>query len=277
MSEGDKNQRRKANPCALPDCQTEMTTEANVFSMPAATRFRRHVHDGAHLCVVLDGGFVQREQSSWRDVAPGMTRISGAARHDIDFSSSGATCLVIEFDDVLAAQLPAPRFVAADPTIARLTTRIRQALGVRSTSRSLRLDCATTELLAQLQRRLHRKRLTSPPPWLRQVREMLSDMHGVPSVRALAEAVGVHRVHLARTFREHVGVSVTDWARRQRILHAVTLLENGALPLVEVAAEAGFADQSHLTRALRATIGATPATVRASTLHRFKTQVLTGS
>ncbi len=249
----------------------EMTTHADVYSIPAATRFRRHAHEGGHLCVVLNGGFLERDRSSWRDVGPGTIRISGGAHHDIDFGTAGAECLLVQIDDPIATSLSAPRFVAPDATLSQLTTRVRQALVVRSNARALRLDCALTELMAQLHRRLHRRRLTSAPIWLRQVREMLSDLRGVPSVRDLAHAVGVHRVHLARTFREHVGVSVTDCARRQRILYAIGLLEQGTMPLSEVAAEAGFADQSHLTRAIRATVGTTPAMLRASTQHRFKT------
>ncbi|MEP7346121.1 MAG: AraC family transcriptional regulator [Gemmatimonadaceae bacterium] len=254
-----------------------MTTRAHVFAIPAATRFRRHAHEGGHLCVVLDGGFLERDRSSWRDVGPGTIRISGGANHDIDFGTVGAECLVVQFDDAIAAQFSAPRFVAADATLAQLTARVRHTLTIRSNARALRLDCVLTELLAQLQRRIQRRRLTSPPSWLGQVREMLHDLHGVPSVGDLARAVGVHRVHLARTFREHVGVSVTDSARRQRILYAVSLLEQGTMRLSEVAAEAGFADQSHLTRAIRATIGTTPAMLRASTLHPFKTPAETSN
>src|SRR5215207_8694612 len=69
------------------------------FPVPGATRFRKHEHDCAHLCMVLDGGFVERDRHSWRDVGLGTVRVSGSARHDIDFSSSGATCLVLEIHD----------------------------------------------------------------------------------------------------------------------------------------------------------------------------------
>ena len=71
---------------------------AEAFVVPASTRFRKHAHDSPHVCVVLDGGFMEREKKSWRDVARGTVRVSGAARHDIDFSPAGATCLLLEYD-----------------------------------------------------------------------------------------------------------------------------------------------------------------------------------
>jgi AraC family transcriptional regulator len=61
-----------------------------------------------------------------------------------------------------------------------------------------------------------------------------------------------------------------------RLLHAVRLLEESEMPLVEVAADAGFADQSHLTRNLKRRIHATPGAVRSNALHRFKTKGAAG-
>jgi AraC family transcriptional regulator len=89
-------------------------------------------------------------------------------------------------------------------------------------------------------------------------------------VSELADEAGVHRVHLARTFREHYGVSVSRYARQVRVQSALRLLSLGSLPLSRVALEAGFADQSHLTRTMRDAVGSTPAAIR-SMLHPFKT------
>jgi AraC family transcriptional regulator len=122
--------------------------------------------------------------------------------------------------------------------------------------------------MAQIARRLG-GRATPAPPWLALVRERLHDTGGTAPVEALAADAGVHRVHLARTFRDHVGVPVTVYARRLRLEAARRHVERG-VPLAQAAARAGFADQSHLTRTMRSAWGVTPGELR-RTLHPFKT------
>jgi len=86
----------------------------------------------------------------------------------------------------------------------------------------------------------------------------------------LATEFGVHRVHLARAFRDHYGTSLSRHLQRARLVRARRLLAATDLTLADVAATAGFADQSHLTRSVRSALGTTPAALR-RTLHRFKT------
>jgi AraC-like DNA-binding protein len=47
------------------------------------------------------------------------------------------------------------------------------------------------------------------------------------------------------------------------VARALDRLEQGAERLAEIAAEEGFGDQAHLTRAVRAQTGRTPAALRA--------------
>jgi len=246
------------------------------FPIAPRTRFRDHEHPAVHACLVLDGGFQERDGAGWRDVGPGCVRVSAAARHDIDFGPSGARCLLLELapdsdapTDALR-RLARPRFLAADPWLVRLAGRIDGAVTLVDPARAIVLDGLATELLAQLERRLKGRR-SSPPPWLDRVRHHVEDVRGSVTVAALAREAGVHRVHMARVFREHVGVPVTEYARRVRLAVAQRLLASSALPLSRVAARAGFADQSHLTRTMRAMTGTTPGAARRAALHPFKT------
>ena len=100
-----------------------MTFAADAVAVPGSMRFRKHEHESAHVCVVLDGGFAERDGRSWRDVGPGTVRVSGAARHDIDFASAGATCLVMEADFSTSTP-PRPAFIEGDDRLVRLARGI---------------------------------------------------------------------------------------------------------------------------------------------------------
>jgi AraC family transcriptional regulator len=234
---------------------------ASAWAIPGSTRFRAHEHDAPHLCVVLEGGFVERDGKTWRDVAPGTVRVSGAARHDIDFSARGATCLVLEPDPNAIAHLRSPRFIEHDQRLASLAFRIgRTSRSEHPVDRVLE-DDLTVEFLAQVDRRL-RGRAEPPPPWLARIRDIVhSDPHRSPMV-ALAEQAGVHRVHVARVFRDHYGVSVSTYARRIRVRKALRLLADTDVSLSELAYMSGYADQSHLTREIRRATGSTPAALK---------------
>jgi len=240
------------------------------FTIPPQTRFRRHEHPAVHVCIVLRGGFVEREGRGWRDVGAGTVRVSGPARHDIDFGGSGARCLVLEPESDALGDVQTPRFMGPDRTFAQLVARFETMPGENGVDRNLNLDGWTMELLAQIRRRLEGRR-TAPPSWLDHVRERLHDEHGRVSVSALAEEAGIHRVHLARAFHDHMGSCVSDYARRLRLAHAQRLIADTRLPLSAVAVAAGFADQSHLTRSMQSALGITPGAARRARLHGFKT------
>ena len=242
---------------------------AGAFPIPPSTRFRAHSHDVPHICVVLEGGFVERDGKSWRDVGRGTLRVSGAARHDIDFSMSGALCLVMDIDAGDMPALERPRFIENDGSLVRLARDIQKVSTAADPARDIMTENLRVELLAQVSRRLQTR--TSPAPsWLTRVRETVHDSAGNLTVTQLAADAGVHRVHLARAFREHYGVSVSRYARRVRVQSALRLLAHASIPLSRVALEAGFSDQSHLTRAMRDAVGSTPAAIR-SMLHPCKT------
>jgi AraC-like DNA-binding protein len=95
------------------------------------------------------------------------------------------------------------------------------------------------------------------------VRQMCAVLEREPSSRvdALAREIGLSRQHARRLFTEHVGIGPKAFARIVRMRRAVTLLREQR-PVAEVAGAAGYADQAHLTREIRALVGTTPAALR---------------
>lgn len=78
----------------------------------------------------------------------------------------------------------------------------------------------------------------------------------------LEAVTGLTRYDLARQFRIMCGTSPYRYLLMRRLDVARKLLTQGR-SLVEVALEAGFADQAHFSRTLKATFGITPARYRA--------------
>jgi AraC-like DNA-binding protein len=80
--------------------------------------------------------------------------------------------------------------------------------------------------------------------------------------RELEGITGLSRYDVARQFRVLYGTSPHRYALLRRLDVARDKLRRGR-PLAEIAADTGFADQAHFTRAFRAAFGLTPARYRA--------------
>lgn len=101
------------------------------------------------------------------------------------------------------------------------------------------------------------------PSWVNRALELVTETPGRSlSLREVAQEVGVHPVYLSRAFRAHVGTGLAETRRWARVRRAIAALTQGD-PIAQVALDCGFADQSHLTRNLRAVSGLTPARWRA--------------
>jgi AraC family transcriptional regulator len=68
--------------------------------------------------------------------------------------------------------------------------------------------------------------------------------------------------HLARRFRQATGQTLHQYVTSRRLAKAQALLATTDLPLQQVAAQAGFSDQSHLSNAFRKAYGCAPSAVR---------------
>src|SRR5438067_879074 len=63
----------------------------------------------------------------------------------------------------------------------------------------------------------------------------------------MADAVGVHPVHMARVFRKFQRCTVGEHVRQLRVAYACQRMLSSDEPLVEIALSAGFADHTLLT------------------------------
>ncbi|MET9963605.1 helix-turn-helix transcriptional regulator [Streptomyces sp. NPDC006326] len=126
------------------------------------------------------------------------------------------------------------------PQVRRLTERI----GARPD------PCAGLEWLAR-----GRAAAAGPPDPLTE--RVAAGLRAGEPVAAVAEAVGLGPRQLHRRSLDAFGYGPRTLARILRLQHALALARRG-LPLAEVAHRAGYADQPHLAREVRALAGTTP-------------------
>jgi AraC-like DNA-binding protein len=97
----------------------------------------------------------------------------------------------------------------------------------------------------------------APAPELARAWQRLTDLDGRVRVADLAAEVGWSRRHLAHRFTRDLGLSPQAVGRVLRFDHARRRLD-GVRTVSQVAADAGYADHSHLVRDFHAFAGCTP-------------------
>jgi AraC-like DNA-binding protein len=105
---------------------------------------------------------------------------------------------------------------------------------------------------------------SNPPSPL--VLALIGELHNhwemIPSVDQLSRKYSLSKQYLCRVFKKAMGVTLQQYAVIVRLDYARGLLWSTDRPIAEIAADTGFADQSHLTRALAQHSARTPLRLR---------------
>lgn len=239
----------------------------------ANLKLGRHRHASTCFTYVLDGGFVENVEGQELDCRPGTVMIKQAnSLHANTFGRSGARSLLVEVPEALLQRFePTRRLFETSPGMvipgaATSASRIHSELRVCDSVSALIVEGLVLDLLGRAGRSLERTiHEALPPQWLKRVKELLHEQYAdPPTMEELAEQAGVHVDHLYRIFRRYYKSTPGSYVRRVRVEHALRLIRETDRPLSEVAYETGYADQSHMTRQVRAATGMPPGRVRRS-------------
>lgn len=123
---------------------------------------------------------------------------------------------------------------------------------------ALRLGTHLLTRHAQLPTVEHKRRL-SPAQSRRAIDFLEAHLTQPIRLETLAHAVGLSPFHLAKAFKDTLGVAPHQYVlqRRAQVAHDLLRSRHGH-SLAQTAADAGFADQSHMGRAIRRVFGVTP-------------------
>jgi AraC family transcriptional regulator len=243
--------------------------------LPPRLHLPPHAHEQATLNVVLDGVYGETiERGAFRSHGPATLIAKPAGTvHGNQLASSPVECLVIEVstDTVSTLRESAPLLfdvvVQRSAQVARCGGRLRAELARRDDVTPLAVEGLVCELLAELTRTPQPK-ADAGNHWLTRARDLMHDEPGPQSLSDLAARVGLHPIYVARAFRARFGCAVGDYVRCLRVERARRLLHHTRLSLSEVAVQAGYSDQSHMTRDFRRTFDQSPGAYRRLTLGR---------
>lgn len=234
-------------------------------------RLPAHSHARAHFCLVVSGRYIEHLEGGTRLRQAGdLIFYPPETRHAESHHERGRH-LMIEIGSTLLSraaelgELPSEPQACNQPT-GWAAARLVESLRTPGPATPLLLEGLTLELLGHTVQPTPSGGEAPPaPPWLSEVLEVArTAMPSPPGLEALAHAAGVHPAHVSRTIRRYLDTSYGELVRTWRLELARRLLLESDLSLSDVALEAGYCDQSHLTRTFRQAVGTTPAAFRRS-------------
>lgn len=225
-----------------------------------------HAHQYAYLGITLLGASVQwcgaetRLSQAWT-----VTYHPPQEIHRDHFEPSGALGLNVEFMPGFLERLVFPGSLlergihSSGGETAWLAARLYREFRQADEPAVTGVEGLTLELLAHLWRCRASPRHGKQPLWLRRIEELVQARFSERlTLLDLSTSVGIHPVHLARTFRKFQGCTVGDYIRRLRVQHACREISQHPLALADVALSCGFCDQSQFCKTFRKLTGMTP-------------------
>jgi AraC family transcriptional regulator len=224
----------------------------------------RHTHEASFFSLTLSGGYLERHDAGDIDYGVGSVSFHPAGdEHALKFGADPTRCLNVELGDewlrTLEGLSERDELLRLEngPLLwlsARLFAAFRSSFDAADSIENLVL-----EMVGCVAGIHDDPRNAREPIWLGAIDEMLRAEYftGV-TVFDLARRVGVHPVHLSRTWRRYRGASIPRTVQRMRVDAACRLLSEGEMPLVDLALQVGFADQSHFSNVFKTFTGMTP-------------------
>ncbi len=169
----------------------------------------------------------------------------------------------VRLHDVLQAQ---------DPVVTQITDAIMAEAKQQGVGGALYAEALSIQLAVHLIRQYAEVSFRGEaaggvlsPTLIRRIDEFIdTHLHEGVTIERMAMIAGLGVWTFTKHFRETTGVSPYEYVIRRRLERATRLRTGSQRAIKEIAADCGFSDQAHLTRALRARQGMTPAQMRRS-------------
>jgi AraC-like DNA-binding protein len=191
----------------------------------------RHCHDRPFIALVLSGGYIEAGDEGRHRVRAGSVLLHWSFESHLDrFEANGAEVLILPFDATFSNHAELAGSVADPDTIVRMSENDPQAAS------RLLLETFVPDLKPEL----------DWPDLL------ASDLKSatVASISDWSSRYGLRPETVSRGFTKCYGISPKAFRANARARAAVRHVIVGQTPMARLAAELGFSDQAHMTRAI---------------------------
>ncbi len=229
-----------------------------------------HAHELAFFALLLEGEYGERYQRHDRQFRPFTVHFRPAGiPHQDEIGPHGVRFFEIEIQPIWRQRLAdcsAVLDLACDDCkggpLLWLGMKMYREFQSGGTADDLLVESLLAEMLANVAG-MRRENVTLPPRWLGRIIEKLTAEYCQRlTLDELSREAGVHPVHLSRVFRKWLGEGIGDYVHHLRIRSACEQMLTPERSVAEISLAAGYADQSHFTRAFRRSTGMTPAAFR---------------
>ena len=235
------------------------------------SRIPTHTHESASICLTLSGQGLEIIAGDRVVTQPGGLILRGPRlKHSDQYGAVPHRSFMIELEEKwlqtcrhFLSLFEGHRHFPGGPVPA-LALRIYRESRVKDSVAPLIIEGLMLEMLGHASRSLV-KAPVRLPVWLVQARDLLHGrFHDSLNLEEIANIVGVHPTHLARSFKKYYRTTVGEYLRRLRLDWATRQLSETEDSIAEIALAAGFYDQSHFSHLFKQHTGFTPAEFRAS-------------
>jgi AraC family transcriptional regulator len=222
-----------------------------------------HQHEAPYLSLLLEGAYRERGDDFDITYEPyTLVFHSAGTVHEDEMLASCrffAVNLLPQWERVIEELGGSPAHVfelhGGDPIW--LVLRLYREFLSRSDSSAASVEALVYEICALIAR--HKPDDSHEPAWLSHIDRAISERFHEPiEIAGMASEAGVHPSHLCRAFRRFRGHTITDALLGARVQHVARRLAESDEPLSTIASDAGFSDQSHMTRVFKRLTGEPP-------------------
>lgn len=100
--------------------------------------------------------------------------------------------------------------------------------------------------------------LDSKPAWVSQLQELLMEERTDYNLQQLSNALGIHPIHLSRSFTKYFGTSLGNYIRLIKVNKAFHLIASRKYAMTDICYQCGFYDQSHFISSFKRIYKTTP-------------------
>lgn len=233
-----------------------------------------HYHENAYFTFLLQGGSLDGNKKNIHECSAGSLLFQNWQDPHYNVKSKHFTRgFHVEIDPSwfnnfhIPVQVVEGSIRITDPSLKTLMYNVFKESKFYTGKSQLAIDTLLIQLLSSLtpEKRTCNNQV---PAWVRVIKEAL---HAAPDhwkLIDLAKIANVHPVHLSRQFPKYFKATLGDYIRTIKVQKALSLLPNEHLTLTSIAAECGFADQSHFIRSFKSCFKITPLHYRKLLLKR---------